>query len=339
MKKALSLALVCLMAFSLIGCGKKESTQIMYKDVDFSKAIKLADYKNLTVDTTSKEFESFYNNVISSDIENNQLRTKKTEGAIQEGDIANIDYVGKKDGVAFEGGTAQGYDLEIGSNSFIDGFEEGLVGVEIGETVDLNLTFPTNYHAAELAGQKVVFTVTVNSAQTVQGVGPEQIYEELGYDSLKDYEKYVKESAIENYLYNEIVEKSKINDYPDKDTEYLQERIIEMFKDELTSYNMTLESYMSQNGMTEADFKKSVLESDVYPLMDEVMPLYAILDKEKIEISKEDVDEKINEIVAMQGNSSVTVQQLKDYYGEFYFESVVARELALEVVKEQVTIK
>ena len=326
------------MAFSLAGCGK-ESAQIMYKDVNFAKAVKLSDYKDITVDTSSKEFEKMYNDVILSDIQNNELYAVKKEGKVQEGDIANIDYEGKKNGVAFEGGTAKGYDLEIGSNSFIDGFEDGLIGVEIGKTVDLNLTFPKNYQSAELAGQAVVFTVKVNSVKTMSGVGPEQIYEDLGYDSLKDYEKSVKDIAVENYLYNEIIKNSKINDYPDEDAKYLQEQIIEMIKDQLTSYNMTLDSYISQNGMTKDAFEKSVLENEVYPLMDEVMPLYAILDKEKIKITKADVDKKLDEIVAMQGSTSVTADQLKDYYGEFYFESMVARDLALKAVKEQIKIK
>lgn len=338
MKKVISLLLVCLMAFSLAGCGK-ESAQIMYKDVNFAKAVKLADYKDITVDTSSKEFEKMYNDVILSDIQNNELYAVKKEGKVQEGDIANIDYEGKKNGVAFEGGTAKGYDLEIGSNSFIDGFEDGLIGVEIGKTVDLNLTFPKNYQSAELAGQAVVFTVKVNSVKTMSGVGPEEIYEEMGYSSLENYEKNVKDIAVENYLYNEIIKNSKINDYPDEDAKYLQEQIIEMIKDQLTSYNMTLDSYISQNGMTKDAFEKSVLENEVYSLMDEVMPLYAILDKEKIKITKADVDKKIDEIVAMQGSSSVTAQQLKDYYGEFYFESMVARDLALKTVKEKVKIK
>jgi len=85
-----------------------------------------------------------------------------TDRAVENGDVVNLDYEGKKDGVAFEGGTAKGYDLEIGSGLFIPGFEEKLVGVMPGETVDLDLTFPEGYDEPSLAGQPVVFTVTVN---------------------------------------------------------------------------------------------------------------------------------------------------------------------------------
>ena len=311
----------------------------MYNSADLSKAVKLADYKNITVDTSSKEFEEMYNGVILSDIQNNQLYTVKKEGKIEEGDIANIDYEGKKNGVAFEGGTAKGYDLEIGSNSFIDGFEEGLIGVSIGDTVDLNLTFPKNYQSAELAGQAVVFTVKVNSAKTMSGVGPEEIYEELGFKSVKEYEKNVKDTATKNYLYNEIIENSKVNSYPEADAKFLKEQIISMFETQLTGYGMTLDSYMTQNNMTKDSFDKYVLENEVYPMMDETIALYAILDKENETVTKEDIDNKINEIIKEQGDSSVTAAQLKEYYGEFYFETMVARDKALEIAKENAKIK
>lgn len=338
MKRILSFALALLMLLALSGCGKKEE-RIMYNSADLSKAVKLADYKNITVDTSSKEFEEMYNSVILSDIQSNELYAVKKEGKIEEGDIANIDYVGKKNGVAFEGGTANGYDLEIGSNSFIDGFEDGLIGVSIGDTVDLNLTFPKNYQSEELAGQAVVFTVKVNSAKTMSGVGPEQIYEDLGFKSVKEYEENVKDTAIKNYLYNEIIENSKVNDYPEKDAKFLKDQIIAMFETQLKSYSMTLDSYMAQNNMTKDSFDKYVLENEAYPMMDETMALYAIIDKEKETVTQEDIDNKIKEIIKEQGDSSVTEAQLKEYYGDFYFETMVARDKALELVKKNAKIK
>ena len=79
-----------------------------------------------------------------------------------EGDTANIDYSGTKDGVAFDGGTAEGYDLKLGSGTFIDGFEDGVIGMNVGDEKDLNLKFPDNYGSADLAGQEVVFHVKLN---------------------------------------------------------------------------------------------------------------------------------------------------------------------------------
>ena len=160
----------------LTGCGKKAKRQL-YND-KLSKYITLADYKGLKVDTKSDEFKKYYDNMISSDVSSNNLYVKKTEGTVANGDTANIDYTGKKDGVAFDGGTAAGYDLTIGSNSFIDGFESGLIGKKIGDTVDLNLKFPENYSSTELAGKAVVFTVKINYVKTDEERKPEDSFKE-----------------------------------------------------------------------------------------------------------------------------------------------------------------
>ena len=150
----------------------------------------------------------------------------------------------------------------------------------------------------------------------------------------------IKKYGVENFKYEILVQ------ITDSDKIKLREKLDELeifyikkYNSYKKGYNMTLESYITQNGMTEDQFKKSVLENEVYPLMDEVMPLYAIIDKEKIEITADAIDEKLEEIIALQGDSSVTAGELKEYYGEFYFESMVARDLALKFVKEKVKIK
>lgn len=134
-------------------------------DVDVLSNVTLSgDYKGLEL-SIAKQTE-----VTDEDVENIAIQTYNQMGAksnvektvVESGDTVNIDFEGKKDGVAFDGGTSQGYNLTIGSGSFIDGFEDGLIGVNVGDTVDLNLTFPEGYQNADLAGQDVVFTVTVN---------------------------------------------------------------------------------------------------------------------------------------------------------------------------------
>ena len=118
MNRIISILFCVLMVLTLFtACGKGseqtgENNRILF-NINLEKYIKLGEYKNVTVDTSSDEFEKYYNDVIKNDISENELYKKKTEGTVAKGDIANIDYVGKKDGVAFEGGTANGYDLEI----------------------------------------------------------------------------------------------------------------------------------------------------------------------------------------------------------------------------------
>lgn len=187
MKRFLSLTLVIFSLLTLLtACGK--TSNVLFVNTDFDKVMTLAEYKGLELDTSSDDFKELFDNTVASDVKSNSLYMEKTEGTVSEGDIANIDFVGKKDGVAFDGGTGASYDLEIGSGSFIPGFESGLIGVKIGDTVDLNLTFPKDYGKEELNGQDVVFTVTVNSVQTANGVEPKDIYEDLGYKTLKEYE-------------------------------------------------------------------------------------------------------------------------------------------------------
>ena len=341
MKRILSLMLVvfCLLAL-LTACGKNKT--ILFSSVDFDKALTLAEYKGITLDTSSDEYGEFYDNVIVSDIKNNSLYIEKTEGTVSEGDIANIDYVGKKDGVAFEGGTDEGYDLEIGSNSFIEGFESGLIGAEIGKTIDLNLTFPEDYGNEELNGADVVFTVTVNSVQTTDGIEPKDIYEDLGYKTLKEYENDVKERATENYFLNLVRSKSEIKEYPDEDVKTLKTQIKDALNNNFTSYyGMSLESYLTQNGMTMIDFENNLLNNQVKPLIAETMPLYAILDKEGVKITDEDIETKLDELVKEYESSgtSVDAETIKKSVGEYSIENLAVQEKALEIIKENAKIK
>ena len=341
MKRILSLTLVVFLLSALLtACGKNKT--ILFSSVDFDKALTLAEYKGITLDTSSDEYGEFYDNVIVSDIKNNSLYIEKTEGTVSEGDIANIDYVGKKDGVAFEGGTAEGYDLEIGSNSFIEGFESGLIGAEIGKTIDLNLTFPEDYGNEELNGADVVFTVTVNSVQTTDGVQPKDIYEDLGYKTLKEYESNVKERATDNYFLNLVRSKSEIKEYPDEDVKTLKTQIKDALNNNFTSYyGMSLESYLTQNGMTMIDFENNLLNSQIKPLIEETMPLYAILDKEGVKITDEDLETKLQELVKEYKNSgtSVDAETIKKSVGEYSIENLAVQEKALEIIKENAKIK
>ena len=187
-----------------------------FEDLATEDYITLPEYASMTVQAEKPEVTD---EVIESYINRNILTTYPiTDRAVENGDAVTIDYVGKKDDVAFDGGTAEGYVLNIGSGTFIEGFEEGLIGVMPGETVDLNLTFPENYGSEELAGADVVFTVTVHDIQEstdYASVTEEQLaLMEIGYTSKDDIwtdaAKYVEESAESTYqsnIANAIVEK------------------------------------------------------------------------------------------------------------------------------------
>lgn len=281
--KITAFVLTLIMVLSFTACGKKNNngTTLIYGKTDLSEYVKLPDYKNLSVDTSSDDYKSAYETALKGDIERNDLYTKKYEGEVANGDIANIDYVGKKDGVAFEGGTAQGYDLTIGSHSFIDGFEDGLIGVNIGDTVDLNLTFPETYQSAELAGKAVVFTVKVNYVKTPDSPEIEKIYDKLGFDSVKDYEADLKKRAAGNVLFGSVLKDSEVKDYPESDKKIFVDAVYDLYSNYYKNYNMNFEDVLKNNNMTAEDYKNQVAQNSEAQLKSSIVS-YAILQKEGV---------------------------------------------------------
>ena len=349
MKRIISVLFCVLMVLTLFtACGKGseqtgENNRILF-NINLEKYIKLGEYKNVTVDTSSDEFEKYYNDVIKNDISENELYKKKTEGTVAKGDIANIDYVGKKDGVAFEGGTANGYDLEIGSNSFIDGFEEGLVGVKIGETVDLNLKFPEGYQSAELAGKEVVFTVKVNYVKSEEGLSPEEYYKDLGYKSLEEYKESVTKSAAEIYLMETAKKNAEVKDYPKVERNKLYKDYKVSAESNISSnYNMSFADYLKNVGQTETEFKNKALEEQIDPMLEQLMLVYAIADAEDIVIDKKAVDKQVDKMVEQYNREDITADYINDdyakNYGDYYLEYITAYENVIEFLYENAKIK
>ena len=274
-------AVACVILLSLCACGKSKAEKtLIYGDTDLSKYVTLGKYKGLTVDTSSDEYKTEYEKVIADDMSANGIFDKKLDGKVANGDTVNIDYEGKRDGVAFDGGTAQGYDLTIGSHSFIDGFEDGLIGVNIGDTVDLNLTFPENYQSTDLAGAAVVFTVKVNYVKDTSTPSIEDHYEELGFESTKEYEIDAKKRAANNILFEEILDNSDIKDYPSEDKSIFINAVYEYYKNYYKSnYNADFEEVLSSNGMTTDDFKNQMSDAADEQMKNQIIS-YGILQKE-----------------------------------------------------------
>ncbi len=336
MKRILSLTLCLLLTLTcLAGCGEKERT--LYKS-GLKKYVDLGEYKGIEIDKSSEEYSTAYKATVDSDVESYKLYEKKTEGKVAKGDTANIDYVGKKDGVAFDGGTAQGHDLEIGSGSFIEGFEDGLIGVEIGKTVDLNLTFPENYGNEELNGAKVVFTVTVNYVTTTNPLTPDKFYGELGFKNVQEYEKDADKRTVKNLLFKKLKDDSKINDYPESDLDVIYNSLKDMYVSSyMEPYGYTLETYLAQSGTTEADFKEQLVTNSVKPMMDEQMLLYYVFDEADLEFTQNEINAEAQKIAEEAGNGA-TAEKVKELYGEHYLEYYVVSEKALQYMYDNAKI-
>ncbi|MBR6533221.1 MAG: FKBP-type peptidyl-prolyl cis-trans isomerase [Clostridia bacterium] len=337
MKRILSIVLILVLCLCFVGC-KQDKGRKLY-NVDLEKYVELGEYKGIKIDTKSEEYRAIYDSAILSDIINNKLNKEEsiTKGTVNPGDIANIDFVGKKDGVAFDGGTASGYELTIGSGSFIEGFEEGLVGKEIGTTVDLNLTFPENYQKAELQGAKVVFTVTINSVKPTKT--PEEYYGNLGFESVEKYYENIESIVTEQLLYKAVTDNSKINDYPKKDLEVLTDYYFEVYKDNIEySYQVEFSEFLTSQNLTEAQFKEDLVTNMVKPYMDSQMLWYAMFDKEGMKLSDKDITATIKKIMVKSGDTSAKEADIREDYGDYYIESLAISDKVLEVLKENAVI-
>ncbi len=343
MKRIMAALLTTVVAVTtLAGCSntKKNDNAAYLKDIELANYVTLGDYKGVTVEVESPEVsdtevESYLQYVQSS----MAASVEVTDRAVQEGDTVNIDYAGKyaDSGEAFDGGTAQGYDLVIGSHTFIDGFEDGLVGAAIGETRDLNLTFPENYGKEDLAGKPVIFTVTVNSIK-VKPAFDDSYAVSLGIEgvsTLDDLRNYIKTKLLEdkqttynNNVQNEVLEAVTNGCMFENPPQALIDRMSKNYAaqmDKVASYysanygqSMTtdsvLQSLMAQEGYTGEleDYKnEKALE-----LAKQYIMLGAIADKESITVSDDELDEKLtSDMDAANATASddAKVNSLDDY--------------------------
>lgn len=330
-RKILALGLSALIICSLAGCkdGDKDTSSDNNSSYDTKVEVvegklteknakdfvELCDYKTIKIDWTNSTNDYYYNSALSSytpDVKEIKNR------AVKNGDIANIDFEGFKDGVAFDGGTAQGQDLNIGSGQFIEGFEEGLVGVKPGETVDLNLTFPENYGNSDLAGQPVVFKVKVNYIK-------EQTYKDADI-------KAAKESVYSTVVINQMVKDSKIKSVP-KDT---VDNYIKLYNANYTSYATqsgykTLEEYVKANGMDMKTYNAQIEESSIMQTKNDIIA-FAVVDKEKIELTDKEYKELLTNF-AGEGGDTVAVEK---QYGKDALRALLATSKAGEFLAKNI---
>ena len=325
---ALSLAGAALLGALVTGCGNAdtdtaESTQESVVESEnaaeaetedfgpeaYLSGINVADYVTLgeytgvevSVDApvvTDEYLDSYIDYVLQS----NMVKTEVTDRPVEEGDIVNIDYEGKIDGVAFDGGTAQGYDLTIGSGAFIDGFEDGLIGAQSGETLDVNVTFPEDYRGEEVAGKDAVFTVTVNSISVeslpeltdefVQGldvgVNTVEEYRQYAYDLLMEEEQNTHDSNAEVAILEAVMANSEPQDPPEDRTNRDYSRMIDNMTYYASMYGYDLETFLSIQGTSEDAIRESSVQAG-----QEIITMQAIAEAEGLSVTDEELDAEI----------------------------------------------
>ena len=233
----------------------------------------------------------------------------KEDGAVESGDVAVIDFEGFKDGVAFDGGKGENYSLEIGSNTFIPGFEDQIIGMKSGEEKDLDITFPEGYGAKDLAGAKVVFKVKVNEIKTKEKRELDaEFFEDLGMEGVNSEEtlkeeikksiEAQKEAEAENNYIDKILEEVSKNvevDIPEPMVDEEVNRLLKRFEEQMKMQGISLDLYYQFTNSNE-EALKSQMEKEAYSNVLYRLMLEEIMNLEKIEVSSEEAEKEAEEL-------------------------------------------
>lgn len=287
--------------------------------------VELGEYKGLEA---SKPDTEVTDEDIEKQLKENQERlaelTVKEDEAIVEGDTAVIDFEGFVDGEAFEGGQGNDYSLEIGSNSFIPGFEEQLVGVKAGEEKEVEVSFPEEYHAAELAGKAATFKVKVSEVkgkelpelndELAKEIDPEVESLEALRTKMKDSLVAEKKSAADAKLRDELVQKAAENatiDIPHAMIHTEMDRMMSDFEQRLTQQGMNLELYFQFSGQDEAALREQ-MHGDAETRVRVSMTLEEIAKAENMQVTSEDIDKELEKMAAQ---FNMDIEQIKTALG------------------------
>lgn len=278
--------------------------------LDSNVVVTLGQYKGLEIKLLSAEVtDEEINQQVDAFNQECGKKVKVTDrDIVQKGDIVNIDYLGKIDGVAFEGGTATGSALTIGSGQFIEGFEEGLVGKKVGETLDVTTKFPVNYGSTDLAGKEAIFTVTINYIEKLEPISDEVVAanDPYGNKTVADFKANIKkllqdrndsqaQKQKELDLLSKAIENTTFANIQQSEYDNMQNVMKEYYNNLAIQSGTDLESYLLTNvGMTMVEFEEeAVKQAETY--INQKYLLDKIVKEEKLEISDKEYDEKVAE--------------------------------------------
>lgn len=300
--------------------------------------VKLGKYEGVTVtkvDTTVSDEE--VDAALERERNNNARVVTAEDKAIENGDTAVIDYEGSVDGVPFEGGKAEGYSLEIGSHSFIDTFEDQLVGKKAGEEVEVNVTFPAEYHAEELAGKPAVFQVKIHEVKTkeIPELNDEFASDVSEFETLAEYKDSIRKGleetkqkearrSKEDEAIQKIVEKSEM-EIPDAMIDAQVDSMIQEFAQRLAQQGLSFDQYMKFSGSTMDQMKEQVRPEALNRIQGSLV-LEAIAADQNFEITEADIDAEIEKMAAAYG---MEADKLKEFMGDNEKESM-KRDLGIQ---------
>ncbi len=321
---------------------------VFVAQVAVKPSVVLGEYKGLTV---TKAEVSVSDEEVDAEIErvrNMQARTVDvTDRAIEQGDTAVIDFEGFADGEPFEGGKGENQPLEIGYHSFIDTFEDQLVGHNAGDEVEVNVTFPQEYHAKELAGKPALFKVKIHSVKTkeIPQLDDEFVSMVSEKETVDEYKQEIREMltkrkqdsakrAQEDEAVQQVIDSSQM-DIPEPMIELQCENLVQEFSERITRQGLTLDQYMQFSGAT-IDKMKEQVRPDAVQRIQSSLVLEQIAKQEHIEVSEEEVDEQIGKMAAAYG---MTGEKMKEHISTEDLEAMkrnLSVEKAVEIIMSSV---
>ena len=308
-------AIVAVIAIILVFVNNKQPKEYNY---DLSKYVKVGNYKGL--EYTSQK-ASVTDEEVDVEIQRRLQKAAKTEnsktGKVENGDTINISFVGKIDGKEFEGGSSESTDITVGTTQMIDGFVEGLIGKNVGESVTLNLKFPDDYGKTDLQGKAVEFKVTINSKKkiSVPKLNKEFVKKNSKYTTVKEYKEGVKkellnqkqksiDSTVKQELWSRIINKSKAKKYPEKElNEAMSQanKLEESYKAQAQNYGMQWETYLKTVMRTDKKGFEKLKQEYAKNIVFNRMVMYSIARSENISLSNREYKKEILKILEDNG--------------------------------------
>ena len=327
----------------------EERTVCYSFEVSLYPEVTLGQYKGLEAE---KPEVSVSDEEVEAELNNTRKRNARMldidDRAAQMGDTANIDFDGFLNGERFDGGKAEGYSLELGSNSFVPGFEEQVVGMQIGEEKDLNITFPTEY-APELAGKDVVFKVKLNSLTMPElpELDDEFAKDVSEFDTLEEYKADIKANLLKNKteraesaFKSEILRQAAENVQAEIPAVMIDEKVEETLRNYASQFgmndrNVSLQELTNMMGITDEVMQSSVRPGAEFQVKTDLL-LNAVMEAEKLDDNEEAFAAYVEKVA---GDVGATAEQLKQYFGEEFMKNEFRKELATNLIVDSAVVK
>lgn len=357
-RAALMILLMIVPLAVFTGCSTESGANEDYGYDDLTAYIKLGEYKGLEYDKADIEVsDDEVKARIDENVEGTATKDKVTSGKVKEDSVVNIDYSGSVDGVKFDGGTAQDQELDIANSHYIEGFAEGIVGHEVGETFDLHVTFPEDYGKEELNGKDAVFETTVNYIveESVPEYDDEWVAANSDYKTTAEYEGSIRAELEESKkaeassnerlaVFQQIVDASEVIEYPEAEYNARHDKLVDSYKSYAQTSGTDWATYLQdQMGMTEEQFEETARQNTEQTVEAELI-LNQIARLENIELSDEDYNDYLLKLLEDSGYTEKSFEEEKgqtvheyasdnNIYSNYLYKKVMDKVMEYSVAK------